>query len=199
MPERGETLRNSCAHAALDFEAHDVDRDGCLSFDEFLHVLPRATIQRRTKRDLKMLFDAVDLHGNGTIKGAEFFLFFLRITQKRLGATLEEAFLKFDTSASGSLDKVEFAEAMDAFGFGQAANEIFELLDSNDSGEISYRELEETAPKYNTTCVAPPQTPRFSELGSLACARRLLRKDARVVRLPLTTHHLGVELFPTCP
>ena len=110
---RGAALRHEVSQQAMSMHRVDTDQDGLLNFEEFLNLFPPTTRARRPDSELRLLFDAIDIDGNGTIKGAEFFLYALRFAQKMLAGRLEDAFMKFDASGSGTLDKVEFAAVSD--------------------------------------------------------------------------------------
>ena len=87
---RGAQLRAESARSAVNFQVVDANRDGVLSFSEFLGLFPPSVRERFTDAELHMLFDAVDVNGDGNVRGAEFFIWSLRFAQGVLGVRLEE-------------------------------------------------------------------------------------------------------------
>ena len=108
---------SECSACAISYERADTNQSGKLAFEEFLSLFPQSMRERRSDDELRVVFDSCDLNHDGDVVAAEFFVFALRFGQKMLAVRLEEAFAKFDLTSSGTLDKIEWREAMKFFGF----------------------------------------------------------------------------------
>ena len=127
--------------AALAFLYADVDGSQYLSWDEFLLCVPMQIKNEMTQAQLRELFDAVDLNGNGSISMDEYFLWTLRVAGAQTGSSLEAIFRRYDKTGEGALDLSEFQQACDEMGFGMRAHDLFMSLDSDHSGMLHYGEL----------------------------------------------------------
>ena len=79
---------------------------------------------------------------SGALSVNEFFAWSLSQAAEKYGAVaLEAAFSKYDTTHDGHLDGLEFENVCRDMGFSAVSHSIFETLDGDSSGSISYREL----------------------------------------------------------
>ncbi|XP_066390552.1 calcium-dependent protein kinase 22-like [Miscanthus floridulus] len=126
------------------FHTMDKDNDGNLSLDELKegfwingHPVP--------EEEIKMLLQAGDIHGNGTLDCEEFVTVLLHIKKMSNNEYLPKAFKFFDKDGNGF---IEMAELMEALGDGelkpneQVVNDIIREVDKDKDGRISYPEFE---------------------------------------------------------
>ena len=81
----------------------------------------------------------------------------------------------FDSSGSGKLNWVDFADAMDHFGFSHNAEELFRALDRKQRGYVLCNSLDKALPKYAWVLHARGLAPRialFRTKIGLVAARR---------------------------
>ncbi len=116
--------------------------DGQLDFDEFLTAVPEK-LQIGKKSELREIFDAADTDSSGAITQDEFFFWTLSVATEHGGihGNLDEIFSKFDTTGDGQLNSREFQAAVEPFGFGTVAHDIFAELDNDGTGTVCYKEV----------------------------------------------------------
>jgi Ca2+-binding EF-hand superfamily protein len=131
-------IRNS----SRSFAEADADGNQHLDFEEFLAMQPRQVLEAHSNEELRQLFDAADVSGDGMLSIDEWFLFSLGQSAQEHGAsTLEAVFEKYDRNRSGTLDSDEFESLCRNMGFGSESRKLFTVLDHDNSGSLSYREL----------------------------------------------------------
>ena len=135
-------LTNEVRLDAARFSEGDADGNVKLDFEEFLALQSDSIRRANTVEEIREWF----LMASG---GAEFcsvndfFFFSLSKASARAGATaLKDAFKRWDRDKTGYLDSVEFARAATEMGFGSVAHKLFKDLDTDNSGAVSYEELE---------------------------------------------------------
>lgn len=86
--------------------------------------------------------------GDGSISINEFFLWSLGNAADKFGTSaLVAAFQKYDEDNTGHLDLLEFEKCVASMGYGTVAHVIFQSLDEDGSGTISYNEILESLKK----------------------------------------------------
>ena len=143
MPPTAHTVVSILQSAASAFFRADGNADTKLDFEEFCTSIP-PDIAKHTCRDtLREIFDLADTNHDGEIDREEYFMWTLRWTSAHagVGSGVEDAFRRYDKTGDGKLDLREFCNAVDEFGFGSIAPAVFEELDKDESGTISYAEL----------------------------------------------------------
>ncbi|KAL1361859.1 hypothetical protein HN51_010179 [Arachis hypogaea] len=125
------------------FHMMDKDKNGDLSFEElkdglalFGHTLPDL--------DVKMLMDAADVDGNGTLNREEFIT--MSVFLRRIGSeeTLTDAFRDFDKNQTGFIEFDELKEALsadDEHTDEQVITDILNDVDLDKDGRISFDEF----------------------------------------------------------
>ena len=109
--------RNLVRSRAKVFESADKDLNGVLSFEEFVHTLPKKFVSRRSGEELKRLFDITDVNGDGRVSKQEFFMSTLSLSSKMTGSGLEAVFRKYDRTKDTALDILEVRCMCDDMGF----------------------------------------------------------------------------------
>lgn len=129
--------------AAAFFRA-DLNGDQRLDADEFAKIIPASTGGKYAEKDVRELFDQCDYDKSGSITRDEFFMWSLSWCDTHSGvvSALEQAFMPFDTTGDGALNLREFTLAVEGFGFGELGHNIFDELDRDQSGTISFVELQ---------------------------------------------------------
>lgn len=103
---------------------------------------PKPILERYQSSDIKQWFDAADLNGDGDLSLNEFFRWSISKAGQRNGAVaLQAAFEKYDADGTGNLEQHEFEQAASEMGYGSVANDLFNSLDHDGSGSVSYTEL----------------------------------------------------------
>ena len=128
---------------SIRFAEADSNGDQRLDFNEFLHMLPPRIHSQYSVDQVQAWFDAADTNGDGTLSTDEFFRWSLTNAARTHGSrALELIFAKYDRDGTGQLDVIEFQEVVEQLGFyGVMAKQIFNALDVDNSGFISYHEL----------------------------------------------------------
>lgn len=124
------------------FADADANGDQQLDFDEFYSMMPEKLRSEFGTDCIREWFDAADTDSSGQLSISEYFLWTLKNATSKYGDDVMRAvFFKYDPDESGVLDLREFQKVCDDTGFGLVANSIFQTLDPNRSGTISYQEL----------------------------------------------------------
>ncbi|ONM22840.1 calcium-dependent protein kinase 22 [Zea mays] len=126
------------------FRTMDKDNDGNLSLEDLKEGF-RINGHPVPEEEIKMLLQAGDIHGSGTLDCEEFVTVLLHIKKLSNDEYLPKAFKFFDKDKNGF---IEMAELMEALGDGelkpneQVVNDIIREVDKDKDGRISYPEFE---------------------------------------------------------
>ena len=145
-------LTNEVRLDATQFAEHDVDGNVLLDFEEF-YAMQMQNEQIRKTRTLEEIREWFDVAGGGKdhLTANDFFRFSLsKAAAHAGGSALRESFKRWDRDKTGYLDAVEFGRAAQEMGFGAVAHTLFKTIDDDNSGAISYDELEATLIKSAT-------------------------------------------------
>ncbi|XP_051130547.1 calcium-dependent protein kinase 13-like [Andrographis paniculata] len=126
------------------FAQIDTDRDGIVSVDEL-----KAGLQKFSsviaQSEIQMLAEAVDANGKGTMDYGEFLAMFLHLQRMANDEHLHRAFSYFDKDGNGYIEPGELCEALVEDGADDdgkdVANDIFQEVDTDKDGRISYDEF----------------------------------------------------------
>ncbi|ETW10154.1 hypothetical protein H310_00524 [Aphanomyces invadans] len=134
------------------FVKFDEDHSGMISTDEFIKMLPQLGIKLSDAKAIR-IFDTCDKDGSGEIDLEEFKMAMFTVdptTGNSLGfspsslLTPKDTFHLFDSNGSGQLDELEFADALEYFGFrvtDAKQERLFQKYDTDKSGFIEYSEF----------------------------------------------------------
>ncbi|KAK8460126.1 hypothetical protein SEVIR_2G282400v4 [Setaria viridis] len=126
------------------FNTMDKDNDGNLSLEELKEGF-RINGHPVPEEEIKMLLEAGDIHGNGTLECEEFVTVLLHIKKMNNDEYLPKAFKFFDKDGNGFIEMEELMEALgdgELKPNGQVVNDIIREVDKDKDGRISYPEFE---------------------------------------------------------
>lgn len=127
------------------FQEIDVDKSGCIEYDEFLMALD--IDDNKTSRQMFRVFDMDD---SQSIELKEFIVVLSRYTTAAKSEKLKFAFMMFDEDGSGFIEKNELITMLRASfvveGYSdqqleEKANMVFEFLGMEPDGQISYEDF----------------------------------------------------------
>jgi len=141
--ESAKSARMHLRRKAVEFDEADGDGDQEIDYEEFCKfVLPRAASgAEHSEEELKEWWGLMDVDGDGFIRKDEFFLYALCAASRRSGSGIESIFRTFDKDASGTLDEIEFENALEEMGFADAATAVFDEHANHSEHVISYLTL----------------------------------------------------------
>ncbi|KAE9591998.1 putative protein kinase CAMK-CDPK family [Lupinus albus] len=125
------------------FKKMDSDNDGIVSIEELKAGFQNFESQL-TESDVKMLLEAIDGNGRGTLEYGEFVAVFLHVKRMANDEHLRKAFSYFDKDANGYIEPDELRNALMEDGAEDCtdvANDIFQEVDTDKDGRISYEEF----------------------------------------------------------
>ncbi|XP_021911464.1 calcium-dependent protein kinase 24 [Carica papaya] len=123
------------------FHMMDTDKNGDLTFEELRDGLQKIG-QAVPDPDVKMLMDAADTDGNGTLSCEEFVTMSIHLTRIGCDEHLSVAFGFFDKNKSGYIELEELKEALITDDNDHnAINDIFFDVDLDKDGRISFDEF----------------------------------------------------------
>ena len=128
--------------ASMSFIQNDENNDKRLDFNEFRKTLP-VHLCESPEEVVQELFNIADVDGDGCISQTEYFMASMRWAVENSGASsiLKDTFKAFDKTGDGQLNLQEFTEMADNFGFGDVGHVVFQEMDFDQSGCVSYNEL----------------------------------------------------------
>lgn len=144
VQDAASTARAHMRRKAVEFDEADGDGDQEIDYDEFVRfVMPKCANNgtEHAEEELKGWWRLMDVDGDGFIRKDEFFLYALCAASRRSGSGIEAQFRRYDKDGSGTLDEIEFEQALDEMGFGDAATAIFDEHANHTEHTISYLTL----------------------------------------------------------
>ncbi|OMO79523.1 hypothetical protein COLO4_24400 [Corchorus olitorius] len=139
-----DNLPNEEIHAITQmFNMMDTDDNGDLTFEELRDGLLKIG-HSVADPDVKMLMDAADVDGNGTLNCEEFVTMAVHLRKTSYDEHLSDAFHYFDKNQSGYIELEELQEAFhDDFGPNndQVIRDIMRDVDLDKDGRISFQEF----------------------------------------------------------
>ncbi|XP_068667523.1 calcium-dependent protein kinase 13-like [Aristolochia californica] len=125
------------------FRKIDTDNAGAVTFEEL-----KAGLQKHgshlAESEVQILLEAVGTNAKGTLDYGEFVAVFLHLQRMANDEHLRKAFSYFDKDGNGYIEPEELQEALledgDA-GCADVANDIFQEVDTDKDGRISYEEF----------------------------------------------------------
>ncbi|KAI4338907.1 hypothetical protein MLD38_023914 [Melastoma candidum] len=125
------------------FKKMDADDDGIVSVEDMKAGLKNFCSQL-AESELQMLIEAVDMNGKGTLDYGEFVAVSLHLQRMANDEHLRKAFSYFDKDGNGYIMPEELREALTEDGADDCydiANDIFQEVDTDKDGRISYEEF----------------------------------------------------------
>ncbi|KAK3212313.1 hypothetical protein Dsin_017019 [Dipteronia sinensis] len=125
------------------FKKMDSDNDGILSIEELKTGLKNFGSQL-AESEIQMLVEAVDTNGKGTLDYGEFLAVSLHLRRMANDEHLHKAFSYFDKDGNGYIEPDELRDALMEDGADDCtdvANDIFQEVDTDKDGKISYDEF----------------------------------------------------------
>ncbi|KAJ6813014.1 calcium-dependent protein kinase 20-like isoform X1 [Iris pallida] len=125
------------------FSKMDINKNGKITLEELKHGLHKLG-HKITDADVKILMDAADVDGNGTLDYGEFVAVSIHIQKIGNDEHLRKAFAFFDQNKSGYIEIEELRESL-ADDLGQNDEEVINAIirdvDTDKDGKISYEEF----------------------------------------------------------
>ncbi|KAL5721038.1 non-specific serine/threonine protein kinase [Ranunculus cassubicifolius] len=124
------------------FDKIDTDNDGVVSIDDFKTALHNFGT-KLAESEVQSLIEAVDTNGKGTLDYEEFVAVSLHLQRMANDEHLHKAFSYFDKNGNGFIELNELQDALkeDGADFVDVAHDIFQEVDTNKDGKISYDEF----------------------------------------------------------
>ncbi|KAM3340427.1 calcium-dependent protein kinase 13 [Capsicum galapagoense] len=125
------------------FSKIDTDNDGIVSVEELKAGLQKVNSQLADS-EIKMLIEAIDTNGKGTLDYGEFIAISLHLQRMSNDEHLHRAFSFFDKDGNGYIEPDELRDALMEDGSDDCtnvANDIFQEVDTDKDGRISYDEF----------------------------------------------------------
>ncbi|KAH9614135.1 hypothetical protein KSS87_018681 [Heliosperma pusillum] len=125
------------------FKRIDVDDDGVVSIEELKAGLLKFGSMLE-ESEVQMLIEAVDTYGKGTLDYGEFVAVSLHLHKMANDEHLQKAFSYFDKDSNGYIEPEELQNALMEDGLDDCvnvANDIFQEVDTDKDGKISYDEF----------------------------------------------------------
>ncbi|XP_055807748.1 calcium-dependent protein kinase 13-like [Solanum dulcamara] len=125
------------------FSKIDTDNDGIVSVEELKAGLQKVNSQLADS-EIKMLIEAIDTNGKGTLDYGEFIAISLHLQRMANDEHLHRAFSSFDKDGNGYIEPDELRDALMEDGSDDCttvANDIFQEVDTDKDGRISYDEF----------------------------------------------------------
>ncbi|KAG5243110.1 calcium-dependent protein [Salix suchowensis] len=125
------------------FKRMDTDNDGIISIEELKTGL-RSSGSQLAESEVQMLVEAVDASGKGKLDYGEFVAVSLHLQRMANDEHLRKAFSYFDKDGDGYIEPDELRDALMEDGADDCtdvANDIFQEVDTDKDGRISYDEF----------------------------------------------------------
>jgi calcium-dependent protein kinase len=124
------------------FEAFDKHKDGQITYEELKQGLLQLKSINMNEKDIKDLFDLIDVDQNGKIDYTEFLASTLQKQNYLKKERLWEAFCRFDKDNNGHITKEELLQALKAEKTQEKEIEKYiKVVDKNGDGKIDYKEF----------------------------------------------------------
>ena len=140
----------------------DASGDGVVDRSEFRAAVRMALNVPASDAACDALFDDYDADRSGVISYVELLRTFLRGALQGSLSRVVDLFKRLDTNGGGWIDRREFRQAIRAMGFDAPREEvdaIFDEVDADGSGKVSYRELHKLLRRGSTISLAPVLRP----------------------------------------
>ena len=188
---------------AMDYQAHDVDQDHKLDFNEFCALVRDREEGDFTTEELRARFEALDADGSGKVDLHEYVRFSLRDALYRSSARVIDLFRKWDTDESGEIDKKEFRKAIRSMGFNFFADDaeidmVFDDFDLDKSGQLDYKELNKQL-RAQAVIDASLMPGAAGEISMSAQNKSKLRRRDPNQKAGTTKHMSGVQFDESSP
>ncbi|KAL8232544.1 hypothetical protein R6Q57_002322 [Mikania cordata] len=125
------------------FKKIDMDEDGIITIEELKSGLQKLNTQL-AESEVQLLIEAVDTNGKGTLDYGEFVAISLHLKKMANDEHLHKAFSYFDKDSNGFIEPHELQESLKEDGdedVSNIANDIFQEVDTDKDGKISYEEF----------------------------------------------------------
>ncbi|XVE62053.1 hypothetical protein DITRI_Ditri06bG0088100 [Diplodiscus trichospermus] len=126
------------------FKKMDTDNDGIVSIEELKAVFRNSGLQL-AESEVQMLIEAVDANGKGRLDYGEFVAVSLHLQRMANDEHIRKAFSYFDKDGNGFIEPDELRDALMEDGAddctNDVANDIFQEVDTDKDGRISYEEF----------------------------------------------------------
>ncbi|KAK9069964.1 hypothetical protein SSX86_010362 [Deinandra increscens subsp. villosa] len=125
------------------FKKIDMDEDGIITTEELKSGLQKLNTQL-AESEVQLLIEAVDTNGKGTLDYGEFVAVSLHLKKMANDEHLHKAFSYFDKDSNGYIEPHELQESLMEDGdedVSNIANDIFQEVDTDKDGKISYEEF----------------------------------------------------------
>ena len=127
---------------ACRFVEFDKDGDRELDFEQFMAMMPSPILEIYTEAEIRSWFDYADVNSDGILDTNDYWRWsWGNLVNKHGKQALVNMFKAFDADGTGLLDSFEFEQAARCMGYGSVAKEIFQDLDDDNSGTVTYSEI----------------------------------------------------------
>ncbi|KAG8479932.1 hypothetical protein CXB51_029510 [Gossypium anomalum] len=125
------------------FKKMDTDNDGIVSIEELKAIFGNVGSQLAESEVQMMLIEAVDANGKGSLDYGEFLAVSLHVQRMANDEHLRKAFSYFDRDGNGFIEPDELRDALmeGEDDCTSVANDIFQEVDTDKDGRISYDEF----------------------------------------------------------
>ncbi|KAK1426944.1 hypothetical protein QVD17_15626 [Tagetes erecta] len=126
------------------FKKIDIDDDGIVTIEELKSGLQKFNTHL-AESEIQLLIEAVDTNGKGTLDYGEFVAISLHLKKMSNDEHLHKAFSYFDKDGNGYIEPQDLQDALMEEGgdvdVASVTNDIFQEVDTDKDGKISYEEF----------------------------------------------------------